>query len=81
VFLLSYLGGNQQLADDLNEFYFRFEKTPHTRHEPLSTQPLIPPATPLSPTPAIIPITQKNNNYRTKLLQVNGSNVCGHEVI
>ncbi len=33
---------NQQLADDLNEFYCRFEKTPFT-----------PPATPLSPTPAI----------------------------
>ncbi len=34
---------NQQLADDLNEFYFRFEKTPFT-----------PPATPLSPTPALL---------------------------
>ncbi len=44
---------NQQLADDLNEFYCRFEKTPHTRPEHLSTQPLTPPATPLSPTPAI----------------------------
>ncbi len=33
---------NQQLADDLNEFYCRFEKTPFT-----------PPATPLSPTPAL----------------------------
>ncbi len=33
---------NQQLANDLNEFYCRFEKTP-----------LIPPATPLSPTPAL----------------------------
>ncbi len=33
---------NQQLADDLNEFYCRFEKTPFT-----------PPATPVSPTPAI----------------------------
>ncbi len=44
---------NQQLADDLNEFYCRFEKTPHTRSEHLSTQPLTPPATPLSPTPAI----------------------------
>ncbi len=31
---------NQQLADDLNEFYCRFEKTPFT-----------PPATPLSPSP------------------------------
>ncbi len=44
---------NQQLADDLNEFYCRFEKTPHTRPEHLSTQPLTPPATPLSPTPAL----------------------------
>ncbi len=43
---------NQQLADDLNEFYCRFEKTPHNRPEHLSTQPLTPPATPLSPTPA-----------------------------
>ncbi len=33
---------NQQLADDLNEFYCRFEKTPFT-----------PPATPLSPTLAL----------------------------
>ncbi len=44
---------NQQQADNLNEFYCRFEKTPHTRPEHLSTQPLTPPATPLSPTPAI----------------------------
>ncbi len=44
---------NQQLADDLNEFYWGFEKTPHTHSEHLSTQPLTPPATPLSPTPAI----------------------------
>uniref|UniRef100_A0A673LUN5 Reverse transcriptase domain-containing protein n=1 Tax=Sinocyclocheilus rhinocerous TaxID=307959 RepID=A0A673LUN5_9TELE len=44
---------NQHLADDLNEFYCRFEKTPHTRPEHLSTQPFTPPATPLSPTPAI----------------------------
>ncbi len=44
---------NQQLADDLNEFYCRFEKTPHTSSEHLSTQPLTPPATPLSPTPAL----------------------------
>ncbi len=29
---------NQQLADELNEFYCRFEKTPHTRSEHLSTQ-------------------------------------------
>ncbi len=33
---------NQQLVDDLNEFYCRFEKTPFS-----------PPATPLSPTPAL----------------------------
>ncbi len=44
---------NQQLADDLNVFCCRFEKTPHTRPEHLSTQPLSPPATPLSPTPAL----------------------------
>ncbi len=44
---------NQQQADNLNEFYCRFEKTPHTRPEHLSTQPLTPPATSLSPTPAI----------------------------
>ncbi len=37
----------------LNEFYYRFEKTPHIRPEHLSTQPLIPPATPVSPTPTI----------------------------
>ncbi len=43
---------NQQQADNLNEFYCRFEKT-HTHPEHLSTQPLTPPATPLSPTPAI----------------------------
>ncbi|KAK3538473.1 hypothetical protein QTP86_003690 [Hemibagrus guttatus] len=47
---------NQQLAEDLNEFYFRFETaglTPHVPSENLSTQPLTPPATPLSPTPAL----------------------------
>ncbi len=44
---------NQQQADNLNEFYCRFEKTPHTRSGHLSTQPLTPPATHLSPTPAI----------------------------
>ncbi len=44
---------NQHQTDNLNEFYCRFEKTPHTRPEHLSTQPLTPPATPLSPTPAI----------------------------
>ncbi len=37
---------NQQLADDFNDFYCRFVKTPHTRPEHLSTQPLTPPATP-----------------------------------
>ncbi len=41
---------NEQLADDFNEFYSRFGKTPHTRPEHLSKQPLTPPATPLSPT-------------------------------
>ncbi len=44
---------NQQLADDFNSFYCRFGKTPHTRPEHLSTQPLTPPATPLSPTHAL----------------------------
>ncbi len=44
---------NQLLADDLNELYCRFEKIPHTRSGHLSTQLLTPPATPLSPTPAI----------------------------
>ncbi len=44
---------NQQLAGDFNEFYCRFGKTPHTHPEHLSTQPLTPPATPLSPTPAL----------------------------
>ncbi len=44
---------NQQLADNLNVFCCRFEKTPHTRPEHLSSQPLTPPATPLSPTPAL----------------------------
>ncbi len=39
---------NQQLAEDLNEFYCRFE-TPHTRPDHLSTQPLTPPATPSPP--------------------------------
>ncbi len=41
---------NQQLA---NDFYCSFEKTPHTRPEHLSIQPLTPSATPLSPTPAL----------------------------
>ncbi len=33
---------NQQLADDFNDFYCRFGKTPHTHPEHLSTQPLTP---------------------------------------
>ncbi len=37
---------NQQLADDLNDFYCRFWKTPNTRPEQASTQPLTPPAPP-----------------------------------
>ncbi|KAK3538852.1 hypothetical protein QTP86_017545 [Hemibagrus guttatus] len=47
---------NQQLSEDLNEFYCRFETaglTPHAPSENLSTQPLTPPATPLSPPPAL----------------------------
>ncbi len=44
---------NQQLADDLNDFYCRFGKTSHTCPEHSSTQPLTPPATSLSPTPAL----------------------------
>ncbi|KAK3573365.1 hypothetical protein QTP86_024123 [Hemibagrus guttatus] len=47
---------NQQLAEDLNEFYCRFETaglTPHAPSENLSTQPLTPPATPLSSLPAL----------------------------
>ncbi len=44
---------NQQLAEDPNEFYCRFEKTPPTRPEHLSIQHLTPPANPLSPTPAL----------------------------
>ncbi|KAK3507233.1 hypothetical protein QTP70_011916 [Hemibagrus guttatus] len=43
---------NQQLAEDLNEFYCRFETAGLTPHAP-STQPLTPPATPLSPPPAL----------------------------
>ncbi len=43
---------NQQLADDLNEFYCRFEPPP-THSDHLLTQPLTPPTTPLSPTPAL----------------------------
>ncbi|KAK3569652.1 hypothetical protein QTP86_002651 [Hemibagrus guttatus] len=47
---------NQQLAEDLNEFYCRFETaslTPHAPSEHLSIQPLTPPATPLSPPSAL----------------------------
>ncbi|KAL0150358.1 hypothetical protein M9458_054360 [Cirrhinus mrigala] len=36
---------NQRLAEDLNEFYCRFE-SPHTRSDHLFPQPLTPPATP-----------------------------------
>ncbi len=43
---------NQQQADNLNEFYCRFEKK-NTPALHLSTKPLTPPATPLFPTPAI----------------------------
>ncbi len=46
-------GENQQQADNLNEFYCRFQKTtPHPLWTPLH-KPLTLPATPLSPTPAI----------------------------
>ncbi len=44
---------NQQLADNLKEFYCRFEKTPHTRSGHLCTLPLTPPATSLFSTSAI----------------------------
>ncbi|KAL0201618.1 hypothetical protein M9458_004805, partial [Cirrhinus mrigala] len=43
---------NQRLAENLNEFYCRFE-SPHTRSDHLFPQPLTPPATPLSPPPAL----------------------------
>ncbi|KAL0152972.1 hypothetical protein M9458_051725 [Cirrhinus mrigala] len=43
---------NQQFAEDLNEFYCRFE-TPHTRSDHLPTQPLTPPTNPSSPPPAL----------------------------
>ncbi len=136
---------NKQQADNLNKSYCRFNKTPHTRSGHLFTQSLAPPATPLSPTPAIkisedevcqvfrkqkskkapgpdgvTPACLKTRadqlapiftnifnrslelhmrspfmlqtlhhhphpkgiqNYRTKLIQACGSNVCGHEVI
>ncbi len=42
---------NQHLADDLNEFYSRFEKTPHACSGHLSTHPLNTSSNPLSPTP------------------------------
>ncbi|KAL0154227.1 hypothetical protein M9458_050481, partial [Cirrhinus mrigala] len=43
---------NQRLAEDLNEFYCRFD-TPHTRFDNLFSQPLTLPTTPLSPPPAL----------------------------
>ncbi|KAL0178960.1 hypothetical protein M9458_024402, partial [Cirrhinus mrigala] len=43
---------NQQLSEDLNEFYCRFE-TPHTRSDHLLTQPLTTPTNPFSPPPAL----------------------------
>ncbi len=43
---------NQQHAEDLNEFFCRFE-TLHTCSDHLFTQPFAPPATPLSPSPAL----------------------------
>ncbi|KAL0169001.1 hypothetical protein M9458_037223, partial [Cirrhinus mrigala] len=43
---------NQQLAEDLNEFYCRFE-TPHTHSDHLLTQPLTPPTNPFSSPPAL----------------------------
>uniref|UniRef100_A0A9J7YVU8 Reverse transcriptase domain-containing protein n=1 Tax=Cyprinus carpio carpio TaxID=630221 RepID=A0A9J7YVU8_CYPCA len=43
---------NQRLANDLNEFYCRFE-TPHIHSDHLSTQPLTPPTIPLSTPPAL----------------------------
>uniref|UniRef100_A0A8C1G2X1 Reverse transcriptase domain-containing protein n=1 Tax=Cyprinus carpio TaxID=7962 RepID=A0A8C1G2X1_CYPCA len=43
---------NQRLVNDLNEFYCRFE-TPNTHSDHLSTQPLTPPAIPLSTPPAL----------------------------
>ncbi len=49
---------NQQLADDLNMFYCRFEKarlTPSTRSALHFTHSPTPPATPLPPSPTILP--------------------------
>ncbi len=43
--------GESKLADDLNDFYCRFWKTPNTHPEQASTQPLTPPAPP--PPPAL----------------------------
>ncbi|KAL0173630.1 hypothetical protein M9458_029598, partial [Cirrhinus mrigala] len=43
---------NQQPAEDLNEFYCRFE-TPHTRSDHLLTQPLTPPTNPFSSPPVL----------------------------
>lgn len=50
---------NQQLADDLNEFYCKFESTPFSPPAPSLSptperSPFTPPATPLSPTPAVL---------------------------
>ncbi len=48
---------NQQLADDLNVFYCRFEKvrlTPSTRSDLHFTHSPSPPATPLPPSPTIL---------------------------
>ncbi len=58
---------NQQLADDFNEFYCRFEKTPHTCPEHLSTQPLTTPTAPLSPTPAHL------RSVKTRCVRSSGS--------
>ncbi len=49
---------NQQLADDLNVFYCRFEKarlTPSTHSDLHFTHSPSPPATPLTPSPTILP--------------------------
>ncbi|KAL0186728.1 hypothetical protein M9458_018398, partial [Cirrhinus mrigala] len=43
---------NQRLAEELNEFYCRFE-SPHTHSDHLFSQPLTPPVTPLSPPPTL----------------------------
>ncbi len=62
---------NQQMADDLNEFYCRFEKTPFT-----------PPATPLSPTPTLqiravtCNLTCARSSKRTKEGKHQAQTVC-----